>query len=534
MNTGSTEVRSIARSSAVVAAGTTLSRITGFARVAAVAYALGVTTVAGVYSSANETPNMLYELLLGGILTATLVPFFVRQFESDDEHDMNAVFTAACLALAAITVLGIVAAPWIIDLLTLRVEDADKAAQQELATTFLRLFMPQVLFYGFTALATAMLNARRRYAAAAFAPVLNNVVVIAMFLTFARIASEPTSIDGMLDDTALVLLLGLGTTAGVAAMALALVPAMVMAGLRLRFVLELRNRAVIHLLRLSGWSFGYVIANQIALWVVIVLAYGETGGPAAYLAAFAFFQLPHGLVSVSVMTTLTPEMSSAAARGDDDGLRDRLSLGIRLVTVIVLPISVLLVALAKPVIVGFLQRGEFDATATGVVAPTLALFAIGILPFSLYLLLQRVFYAQTDTRNPFLVNCVTKAANIALAFPLFAWLGIPGLALAFSASYFLGMALAAWVARVRLGRIDGQRIASVIVRSVVLSAAVGAAAWATAAALGYSEPSNAIVAAILGSLAASLVFLAGSWILRIGEVLELRKVLARAPGGARR
>jgi len=519
---------SIARSSAVVALGTALSRVTGFARVAAIAYALGVTTVAGVYSYANETPNILYELLLGGVLTATLVPFFVRQFEADDERGTNAVFTTSLVALALITLVGIVFAPWIVELYTLRVEAPDLAAQQELATTFLRLFMPQVFFYGLTALATGVLHARRRYAAAAFAPVLNNLVVIAVFLTLARVADNSITVGGVLDDTALTLLVGLGTTAGVIAMALALLPALTRAGARLRFVFDVRDRAVVHLIRLSGWSVGYVVANQIALWVVLVFANGVDGGAFAYLSAYAFFQLPHGLFSVSIMTTLTPEMSSAAAGGDLDALRARLSFGLRLVTVVVLPAAAVLVGLARPIVVAFLQHGAFDASASELVADTLAWFGIGILPFSIYLLTLRVFYAQTDTRTPFLVNCVENAVNIALAIPLFLWLGIPGLALSFSGAYAVGAVVALLVARRRLRRLDGRRIASVAGRAGAVALAIVAITWSVGRVVGYERPATAVATVAIGGLLAATTFVVGAWMLRIREVTGLRSILTRA------
>ena len=194
------------RSSVVVAVGTALSRITGFVRIAAIAYALGVTALAGTYSYANETPNIVYELLVGGVLTATLVPVFVRHFEDDDEDAASAVFTVAMLALLVITVVGVLLAPWIVRLYTLRSDGPGLADQRELATVLLRLFMPQMLFYGIVTLATAMLNARRRFAAAAFAPILNNVVVIAVFLLLPRVASDDLTVANVLDDPALVAL----------------------------------------------------------------------------------------------------------------------------------------------------------------------------------------------------------------------------------------------------------------------------------------------------------------------------------------
>jgi putative peptidoglycan lipid II flippase len=127
-----------------------------------------------------------------------------------------------------------------------------------------------------------------------------------------------------------------GTTAGIAAVALALGAVLRWARIRLRFVFAWRHRAVIAMARLSSWTLGYVMANQIALWLVLVLANGRDGGPFIYLSAYAFFQLPHGLLAVSLMTTLAPEMASAASRGDirtpvlrapADDLRDRAVLG---------------------------------------------------------------------------------------------------------------------------------------------------------------------------------------------------------------
>ena len=144
------------RSSGVVAIGTALSRLTGFLRIAAIAYALGVTTLAGTYSYANETPNIVYELLLGGVLTATLVPLFVRHFETEDDDAASAVFTVSVIVLVGVTVLGVIVAPWIVDLYTLRVHGPTRAAQQELATELLRLFMPQMLFYGIAVASVAM------------------------------------------------------------------------------------------------------------------------------------------------------------------------------------------------------------------------------------------------------------------------------------------------------------------------------------------------------------------------------------------
>jgi putative peptidoglycan lipid II flippase len=521
---------SLVRSSALVAVGTGLSRVTGFARIAAIAYALGASTLAGTYSYANEAPNIVYELLLGGVLTATLVPLFVKYHETRDEDAPSAIFTVAILALAAITVVGVVAAPWIVDLYTLNVKGADVAAQQQLATDLLRLFMPQMLFYGIVTLATAMLNARRRFLAAAFAPVLNNVVVIAVFLALPRIADGSLNVHHVVDDESLILLIGLGTTAGVVVMALALLPPLARLRAHLRFLPRWRHPAVTTMLRLSGWTVGYVIANQLALLVVTILANGTVGGPFVYISAYAFFQLPHGLFAVSLMTTFTPEMASAATRGDLASLRAQLSRGIRLAALVIVPASALYIGLARPIIVTLLQRGAFSAADASAVADTLVAFSVGLLPFSIYLFAMRAFYARHDTFTPFWINCIENAVNIALAFPLYAWLGIPGLALAFALAYFVAAVLTLAVLRVRLHGIDGAQLTSSLSRIVVAGLAVGVVSWGLGQVVGWSSFGRALLALIAGTAAGVVVYLA---LLVVMHVDELRSVRALVPARLR-
>jgi putative peptidoglycan lipid II flippase len=515
------------QSSAVVGIGTALSRATGFLRVAAIAYALGVTATAGVYSYANETPNIVYELLLGGVLTATLVPQFVRHLQQRDEDATSAVVTVSMLALVAITVIGVLLAPLIVDIYTLRVSGPGRAEQQELATKLLRLFMPQMLFYGFTALATALLRARRRFAAAAFAPVLNNVVVISIFLALPRVIDGPFTVRRINDDTGLVLLLGLGTTAGVAAMALALVPALRGARVHLRFLASWKHAAVRTLVRLSGWTFGYVVANQIALWVVLVLANGVRGGAFAYLSAYAFFQLPHGLFAVSIMTAVEPELAAAGGRNDMAALRHRFARALRLVLTVVIPAAAVYVALARPIVVALLQRGAFSAGDASLVADTLVGFAVGIPLFSTYLFALRVYYALEDTRTPFLINCAENAANVVLALVLFDELGIDGLAFAFSGAYAIAGVLTLALLSRRIGGLQGRGIGSTVARVGLVAGAAGVAAWQVAVRVGWSGPGIAVVGVVLGLLAASVVTVAGLWLLRVDEFQEVLALVRR-------
>ena len=523
-NPGESET-SLVRSSAFVAVGTALSRVTGFARIAAIAYALGASTLAGTYSYANEAPNIVYELLLGGVLTATLVPLFVRYHETHDEDAPSAIFTVAIVALAGITLVGVLAAPWIVDLYTLNVKGGNVAEQQELATALLRLLMPQMLFYGIAALATAMLNAQRRFLAAAFAPVLNNAVAAAVFLMLPRLANGELSVGNVLHDDGLVLLIGLGTTAGVVVMALALLPPLAKLHTHLRFLPRWRHPAVLTMLRLSGWTVGYVIANQIALLIVTILANGTDGGPFIYISAYAFFQLPHGLFAVSLMTTFTPEMASAATRNDLAALRMQVSRGIRLAALVVVPASAMYIGLARPIIVALLQRGSFDAADASAVSDTLLAFSVGLLPFSIYLFALRAFYARHDTFTPFWLNCIENGVNIALAFPLYAWLGIPGLALSFALAYGVAAVITLGVLRGRLHGIDGAQLASSLTRIVAAGVVVGGVSWAVGELIGWSSFVEAVAAVVAGALVGGIVYLGLLVLLRVEELSAVRALV---------
>lgn len=522
--------RRLLRSSAVVGVGTALSRITGFGRVAAIAYALGATKVSGVYAYANETPNILYELLLGGILTATLLPLFVRHFQEQDEEATNAVVTVAAVSLIGATLVGIVLAPVIVRLYTLQVTGPTADQQRELATSWLRCFMPQIFFYGLTAIATGLLNARRRFAAAAFAPILNNIVVITIFLSLPRLVSGPITVERVLHDTQLLLWIGLGTTAGIAVMALALWPAIVRAGVHLRPVFAWRHTAVRTMFRLSGWTVGYVVANQVALWVVLVLANGKSSGAFVYLSAYAFFQLPHGLFAVSITTAIQPEFASAYVSGNLLGLRYRFTRGLRLILTLMIPAAALYVGLTQPIVAALLQRGAFDASDTHRVADTLLAFAFGLPFFSAYLYIQRAFYAMQDTRTPFFINCFENAVNIVAALLLFGTMGLPGLALAFSIAYAIASLVSLAVMSRRLGRLRGRQLGSTFARVFVVGALVAVVTWAIADRLGSSTPTEAVVTCVVAGTVGVLVAIVGLWAMRIHEYHDLRDAFRRGAG----
>jgi putative peptidoglycan lipid II flippase len=520
----------VVRSSVPVAVGTALSRLTGMARLAAMAYALGFDRLADTYNLANTTPNIVYELLLGGVLSATLVPIFVDHREKGDDDATSAVVSMVGLALILLTGIGIIVAPAVVRLYTLRLSDAAAVAQQQVATDLLRMFMPQMFFYGLVAIATALLNAHRRFAAPAVTPVLNNLLVTAIFLALPHLVDGPLTLDGIRDDPGTLWLLGLGTTAGIAAMALPLLPALRRAGIRIRPMFRPRHPAVLKVIRLSGWTAGYVAVNQVALWIILVLANGTTGGVSIYQGAYIFFQLPHGLVAVSLMTTLSPELAETAARRDFTAFRRNLALGLRLMTLVILPASLGLALLAKPVVSLLLERGALTAGQADVTAACVALLAVGLLPFSLYLYALRGFYALQDTRTPFVLNCWENVANVAVAVALYPWFGVEGLALSFSVAY-AGAAVMALRSLAR--RTDGLgldlRSRQVLARTAVAALVMTLAVWLAVVAL-PGRP-LAIVEVATGVAVGVVVYIAALSAMRVREVAEIRRRLrASRPG----
>lgn len=523
---GEPDGSSLVRSSAAVAAGTFLSRLTGLARVALLAYAIGRGTLADTYGLANQMPNVVYELILGGVLSATLVPVLV-DFRRD-ERAISAVFTVALSVLTVLTAVAVVFAPLISQLLSARAVDAE--AQEATMTYLLRLFLPQMAFYGLTALATALLNAHRRFVAAAFAPVLNNVVVITMALTFVSVTSGARAdwedVNAVRGDTGLLLLLGIGTTAGIAAMALVLIPALARARIRIRPVFEWRHRAVVRILRLSGWTVGYVIVNQIALLVVLLLAESEAGGIAAYQYAFIFFQLPHGLLAVSIMTTVLPELARHAAVPDMRRFCERYAWGLRLLVLVVLPAAVAFVVFAEPA-VGLMRFGAFDTGDVQFTADTLQAFAVGLLAFSAYLYTLRGFYALQDTRTPFLVNLVENGVNIALAFALFSSYGIRGLALAYAIAYAIGAVIAYALLRRRVGALEGRRTLDVAWRAALGAGALGFAGWLLRDQLYVNTPRSSVLTLIVAGGASVAVYLAVTAALQTPGLTDLTSLVRR-------
>jgi len=456
--------QSLARPAAVMAVGTALSRLTGLGRIAAMAYALGVaeSRVADSYNLANTLPNVIYELLLGGVLSSVFIPVLVQELRTKDRDDawrsVSSLVSSALVVLTALTLVTVLIAPWIIEIFTSRVGGASGAEQKELATFLLRVFAIQIVLYGFTGIAGGLLNAHGRFAVPMFAPILNNLMVIGSFIVFAQIVSGVPTDGSVNASETQKWLLGLGTTGGVAAMALVFLPFIRQLPGKIRARVDFRNPAVRKLIRLSVWTFTYVGTNVIGFVVSFYLANQLQGGITAYVTAFAFFQLPVGLAAVPIATALMPKLSAHHVDRSDAEFRLALSGGIRVTCLLMLPATAIYLALSDPMIQLLLEHGIVGGESAELVSSTLKFFAIGLVPFALYQLFTRAFFARQNARYPAYINIFENAVSIVLDFILFPVMDVRGLALAHSLGYVAGTVLAGFVLRRELGPFGARHI----------------------------------------------------------------------------
>jgi putative peptidoglycan lipid II flippase len=529
-------VSSLLRANLVVASGTALSRLSGLARIVVFGYVIGQTALADAYRIGNETPNIVYELLLGGVLSATLVPLFTSFDERDDEESTNVVVTVSLVLLAGITVVAVIGAPLIFGLYTLDPGGGVNADQfREVGTLLTRIFLIQIFFYGATALANALLNSRRRFFAAAWSPILPNLIIIASLLSLPGAGSTEWTLTDVVDDDRVRWTLGLGATAGIAAMALVLIPAVRHAGVRVRPKLEFRHPAVRRLLTLSGWTLGYVVANQVVIVIVRNLADPGSGDASAYFDAYTFFVLPHGLLAMSIATTFVPEMARAVARRDRDAFTSRTSLGVRLIALLAVPAGIILFVLRRAIVGAFLQHGEYTAAAADNTARALAGFALGLIGFSIYLFALRGFFAHQDTRTPFVINVVECVLNIVLAFALVPRYDILGLALAFAIANVVG---ALWALQVLSYKVPGFPVQSVLRNlwpMIVAGVLAAEVMWLVATNVGGNVGGAALVRLIVGGLAGVAAYVAVLFVLRVPEVTAIgERIRTVRPWGSAR
>lgn len=527
--------------SAVMAAGTVVSRLSGYVRSILLAAALGNLIHADVFNIANVVPNMLYILLAGGVFNAVLVPQLVRAAKHDEDRGeayTNRIVTLATLFLGTVTVLLVLGAPW---LMKLFVNPGWPPDAQESAVDLARFCLPQVFFYGMYVLVGQILNARGRFGPMMWAPIANNVISVSMLVTYLVVFGADDPLAGGYSPGREALL-GIGSTLGIAVQLLILVPVLRSAGVVVRPRFDFRGTGLGHTLRLGAWTVLFVVVNQIAYTFVVRLSSSGTAGGdptgtgyTVYSQTFLIMMVPHAIVTVSLTTAILPALARRANGDDLAGLGGLLSSTVRTALVVVVPFAALLPVVAPALAQVLFGYGAAADTVENYV-PSLALFGLGLVVFTVHYLMLRGYYALELTRTVFYIQCAVAVTNIVVAFVLVASTSVkwtsPALVGAYTAAYLVGAAISAAVLRARLGEL-GTGWASYAAKLVV---AVGAS---TGVAVGLrlvlpslpSSPSVALALAHLAVLSAGavLAFLAAARLLGIEEVTSVvGTVLRRA------
>jgi putative peptidoglycan lipid II flippase len=453
------EQPSIARSSAIMAAGSMVSRVTGLIRTVALGAAIGAATVGNAYNLSNTLPNMVYELLLGGVLSSVVVPLLMKARTQD--NDRGEAYTQRLLSLATIflagaTVLAVAAAP----LLTQLVASHSSAADKHLITTLSYLILPEIFFYGIAALLAGVLNTRGHFMAPMWSPILNNLVVIATALVF-WLMPGPKTLDATTITTPQVLVLGIGTTLGIVVQASGLIPALRRVQFRWKWRFDFGKLGLRQIGRTSAWMLTYVIMTQIGLTVILKLSQSAASrdhsapGPAIFNNAFLIFMMAHGIVAVSILTALMPRLARAAAESRFADMGHNLTMGTRLSAVILIPVTAAYIVLGRPLAVALFQWGNYthaEAIRTGTV---IAVAAIGLVPYAITQMQLFAFYAMPDTKTPALVNLPVVGVRIALDVILYFALPLAlvdaGLMLGNAISYVLAAVIGYQLLRRRIG-----------------------------------------------------------------------------------
>lgn len=493
------------RSTRLMTVLTVVSRLSGFARIIVFAAVFGGTVLDNVYNSSNTIPNILFELFAAGALQAVLVPTMVRLMptgETTNEAEELAGTLVGVLSVALAT-LGVAAALLGPTLMSALLRDIDPVIRDdaiEVGALFLWFFAPQLLFYGVNVVATAVLNAKNRFALPVFAPTLNNVVVICAYLAYGALHDGEPTLDLTSAETWLV---AGGTTAAVIAFCALPVAAVLRTGFRLRPRWSLRSPALRRLVREGAWAGVFLGFTQIILVVVIVVANRVSGGTTAYNFAFILFTLPHALFAVPVMTTRFPEMSRAADSEDWPAYSASVSTAVRSIGFLTLFSSALSIALAYPG-AKLVAYGQGSDLAPTIGAATMA-FAPGLIGWSLLLFFTRALYARFDARTPALVNGGVAAFCVTMMLVVVPTLPSDHLITGLAATYAMGSLGGALV----LGRVVAQRVAADgaalggLARSFAqnLPAAVvaGAAGSAITAVVGWDSRLDAVVAAAVAT-----------------------------------
>ena len=483
-----TEQEHIAQAAGIIAVGNIASRVLGLVREQIIAYFFGASGLVSAFGIAAIVPKMIYEMLIGGMLSAALVPVFSQVKELEGRAALWALFSRvaslAALVLAAIVLLLEIFAPQVAWLLGGGFEPELQAA----LATMLRIIAPAMLFFGLSGVVTGLLYTLKRFTYPAFGAAVFNLGVI---------VAAPV-LAGRLDAFSLAVGVVLGSVLQL------VIQTPDLRDVRIQFRIDLSDPALRRILRLYlPIALGLLISNvQIAIDRRLASSTGVSS--IAWMdRATTLVQMPHGLVAVAISLAVLPTLSKLSAISDWDGFRQTLGMGLRLVLVLVLPATLGLLVLAQPVIALLFQHGKFTAYDTFWTAWALRYYLAGLIFASLDWPLNYAFYARQDTITPALVGVLSVGVYLVVALALIGPLGFLGLVLADSAKHFCHATVMLILTQRQVGGLTGQRLGRTLGKSLLAS---GVMAISMVLALtGITRLMDASDLVVTGGLVAGLV-----------------------------
>jgi putative peptidoglycan lipid II flippase len=507
----------VVRALGSIGSATLASRVLGFVRDMVVALAFGAGPVTDAFFVAFRIPNILRRLLAEGALSTAVIPvftdYFVNQPRAEFLRMLRAVFAAALVALCLTTVVGILAAPWIVGLIAPGFGAVP--GQIELAVLLTRTMFPYLVLVGLAALAMGVLNTHGRFFAAALGPALLNAGIIACVLTLAPRVEPP------------ILALAIGVLAGGVGQLAVQVPSLRRADALVTPSRDLRHPALRRVARLLLPAVFGLAAVQVTVFVNTLLASLLPAGSISFLYyADRVMEFPLGVFGIALASASLPAMSRQAASGQTRALAETLNFTLRLSFYITLPATVGLVMLRTPITRVLFERGRFEAADTTATAWALALYAVGLAGFAGARITAQVFYALSEPGTAVRLGVLSVAANVVAAVALMGPLGHGGLALASSIAAYVNLVTLVWAARRRLGPLGGRALVVGLARTLAATAPL--ALLCGAALTWWPRPASlAVDAAWLGAAIAggALLFWVASAMLHAPERTALIRML---------
>lgn len=521
---------SVGASAALISICVIISRITGFARTWAMAFALGSTFVSSSYQVANNLPNMLYELVMGGMLVTAFLPVYLsvkKQLgqEAGNRYASN-LLTIVVLLLGVVSVLCVVFAAQVIYTQSFY----SNQEEMELSVFFFQFFAIQIVFYGASSIVSGLLNANREYFWSSFAPVFNNVIVIASFILYAVIAQHNQGLA--------FFAIAVGNPLGVFVQMAFQIPALKKVGIRLRPRIDWHDPALVDTLRLGApaifvtvCSFATVSAQNAASYVF------ADNGPSVIAYARLWFTFPYSFLAVPVTTTLFTELSDMQADGNVRGVIAGIVDGTRQILFLMIPMALYLVVFATPLVTLY-HIGAFTADAIGQVASYLAVMAIALPFYGVNAYLNKIFSSIRRMGVFSIINFVAVAAQVAVTLGA-AWLYQQGLPVTLNAiaastivSYVIGDVVAFIYLRRHYGPMGLGGVLLALLRGLALGGAGAAAGWAVVAGL------EAFVAPLGGGVVQAFAYIVAGGVVALavtfGPALKLNWPEASFIAGAAR